>query len=65
LGPLLYRSTEGSPLFLVNVVDYLVGQGWIVEMEGKWELNVYFTEFCHRFHAKAATRFTPKVTTQN
>lgn len=39
LGPILYRSTEGSPLFLVNVVDYLVAQGWILEVEGKWELK--------------------------
>jgi DNA-binding winged helix-turn-helix (wHTH) protein len=31
LGPILHRSTEGSPLFMVNLVDDWVRQGLLVE----------------------------------
>src|SRR5262249_12835746 len=34
----LHGHTEGNPLFLVNVVDYLVVQGTIAARGGGWEL---------------------------
>jgi DNA-binding winged helix-turn-helix (wHTH) protein/predicted ATPase len=38
LGHALHRSTEGNPLFVVNVVDYWVSQKVLVETEGQWQL---------------------------
>ncbi|MBI3303934.1 MAG: AAA family ATPase [Deltaproteobacteria bacterium] len=39
LTGLIHRRTDGNPLFMVNVVDYLVRQGMMVEDRGKWELK--------------------------
>src|SRR5215467_3035027 len=36
----IYRRTEGNPLFLVNVVEYLIDQKMIVEEERGWNLRV-------------------------
>lgn len=38
LGQAIHRSTEGNPLFMVNVVDYWVSQGLLVETAGQWQL---------------------------
>lgn len=40
LARLIYDRTDGNPLFMVNVVDYLVAQGLIMASDGKWELKV-------------------------
>lgn len=40
LARLIYDRTDGNPLFMVNVVDYLVAQGSIVQSDGRWELQV-------------------------
>jgi len=34
----IHESTEGSPLFIVNVVDYWLSQGELVETDGQWQL---------------------------
>ena len=39
LGAFVYERTEGHALFLVNVVEHLVGQGVIVCREGQWTLQ--------------------------
>src|SRR5262249_14879759 len=39
LATLIHSRTEGSPLFMVNAVDYLVGEGSIAESGGVWELT--------------------------
>ncbi|MBI3304256.1 MAG: AAA family ATPase [Deltaproteobacteria bacterium] len=36
---LIHQRTDGNPLFLVNVADYLVAQGSIVQCDGRWELK--------------------------
>ena len=38
LEPLLVESSEGSPFFLVALVDHLLAQGVLVEHGGRWEL---------------------------
>ena len=38
LAEMIYRHTEGNPLFMVNVVDYLVNLNLILEREGKYVL---------------------------
>jgi DNA-binding winged helix-turn-helix (wHTH) protein/predicted ATPase len=38
LGTALHRSTEGNPLFIINVVDYWLSQGVLVETAGHWQL---------------------------
>ena len=38
LARMLYRRTDGNPLFMVNVVDYWMRQGVMVERSGQWEL---------------------------
>jgi len=40
LASLIHERTDGSPLFIVNVVDYLVDQGLIAQVDGKWEFKV-------------------------
>jgi DNA-binding winged helix-turn-helix (wHTH) protein/predicted ATPase len=39
LGPAIHRSTEGNPLFMVNVVDYWLSQQVLVETAGGWQLT--------------------------
>ena len=38
LGRTIHRSTEGNPLFMVNVVDYWLSQEVLVETAGQWHL---------------------------
>jgi predicted ATPase/DNA-binding winged helix-turn-helix (wHTH) protein len=40
LAVLIHERTEGSPLFMVNAVDYLLTEGSISEQERQWELSV-------------------------
>jgi predicted ATPase len=40
LAGLIHERTEGNPLFMVNVVDYLVAEGLLVETQACWELSV-------------------------
>lgn len=37
---LLHRCTEGSPLFLVNLVDDLIAQQLVLQSNGCWEVRV-------------------------
>jgi predicted ATPase len=39
LAALIHQRTEGSPLFMVNAVDYFVAQGFIKEVDECWELS--------------------------
>lgn len=39
LARLIHERTEGNPLFMVNVVDYLLAEGLIAETGEQWELN--------------------------
>src|SRR5262249_26619609 len=41
---MIHQRTEGNPLFMVNVVDYLLAEGRIVEDSGEWHLRAYSTE---------------------
>ena len=36
---MVHRRTEGNPLFMVNVVQYLIDEGVIAEDEGTWKLR--------------------------
>ena len=38
LAAVLHGSTEGNPLFLVNTIDDLIGQGQLREVDGRWRL---------------------------
>jgi DNA-binding winged helix-turn-helix (wHTH) protein/predicted ATPase/type II secretory pathway predicted ATPase ExeA len=38
LANAIHRRTEGNPLFIVNVTDYLLTQHAIVERDGQWEV---------------------------
>ncbi|NOT55683.1 MAG: AAA family ATPase, partial [Deltaproteobacteria bacterium] len=44
LGAAIRRNTDGNPLFVVNMVDYLAAQGVIAEIEGYWRLRTPVTE---------------------
>jgi tetratricopeptide (TPR) repeat protein len=35
----IYRRTEGNPLFMVNLVEYLIDQKKIIEEKGVWNLS--------------------------
>ncbi len=34
----VHQRTEGNPLFIVNLVDYLLAQGALVQRDGQWVL---------------------------
>jgi predicted ATPase len=36
LGRVLYRRTDGHPLFMVEMVDAWLRQGWVREGKGRW-----------------------------
>jgi predicted ATPase/DNA-binding winged helix-turn-helix (wHTH) protein len=40
----VHQRTEGNPLFMVNMVEYWVTQGWLAEVEGCWMLRVGLPE---------------------
>ncbi len=40
LAPLIHRSTDGNPLFMVNATDHLVAHGMIGRSAGTWVLQV-------------------------
>ena len=44
LARLIHERTEGNPLFMVNVVDYLLAEGLITETREQWELNAKLEE---------------------
>jgi DNA-binding winged helix-turn-helix (wHTH) protein/tetratricopeptide (TPR) repeat protein len=41
---MIYRRTEGNPLFMVNLVEYLSHQNVIAEEQGTWKLRVELAE---------------------
>jgi DNA-binding winged helix-turn-helix (wHTH) protein/predicted ATPase len=43
----IYRRTEGNPLFMVSLVEYLIHQNVIVEEHGTWKLSVDLAELEH------------------
>jgi predicted ATPase len=44
LARLIHQSTEGNPLFMVNVVDDLVAQKVVREVKGHWQLQAALEE---------------------
>jgi len=44
LARCVHQRTEGNPLFMVNMVEYWVTQGWLAEVEGRWTLRVGLPE---------------------
>ena len=40
----IYRRTEGNPLFMVNLVEYLIDQKIIVEEQGAWKFGLDSSE---------------------
>lgn len=44
LARLIHQRTGGNPLFLVNLVDYLLDENIIVERQGRWQLQVELAE---------------------
>jgi predicted ATPase len=40
LARMIHQRTEGNPLFMVNVAEYLVDEKIITEHEGHWQLQV-------------------------
>jgi predicted ATPase len=39
LARLVYRRTDGNPLFMVNLTDYLVAKEFIVQVNDRWKLK--------------------------
>jgi DNA-binding winged helix-turn-helix (wHTH) protein/tetratricopeptide (TPR) repeat protein len=40
----IYQRTEGNPLFMVNLVEYLIDHTIVVEEQGIWKLGVELSE---------------------
>jgi DNA-binding winged helix-turn-helix (wHTH) protein/predicted ATPase len=43
----IYRRTDGNPLFMVNLVEYLIDHKLVIEEEGLWSLCVECSELEH------------------
>jgi DNA-binding winged helix-turn-helix (wHTH) protein/predicted ATPase len=39
LARMIHQRTDGNPLFMINIVDYLITQGAIVQADGQWKLQ--------------------------
>ncbi|MBI3304074.1 MAG: hypothetical protein HYZ72_18575 [Deltaproteobacteria bacterium] len=39
LARLIHQRTDGNPLFMVNLVDYLLARGVLAQVDGQWELQ--------------------------
>ena len=44
LGQIIHQSTEGNPLFMVNVVDEWIRQGLLTETDGQWQVTAKVEE---------------------
>jgi predicted ATPase len=44
LAPLVYKRTDGNPLFMVNLTDYLVAKEFMVQVNDRWELRGHARE---------------------
>jgi DNA-binding winged helix-turn-helix (wHTH) protein len=44
MAPWIHRRTEGSPLFVINLLDHLVARGLIAQHGKEWTLNVTLDE---------------------
>ena len=44
LARAVYQRTEGNPLFMVNVVEYLLAQGILRQEHGRWQLHAEGTD---------------------
>jgi predicted ATPase/DNA-binding winged helix-turn-helix (wHTH) protein len=44
LATVIHDRTEGNPLFMVNVVDYLADDNKIIEVDGTWRLEIDLNE---------------------
>jgi DNA-binding winged helix-turn-helix (wHTH) protein/predicted ATPase/energy-coupling factor transporter ATP-binding protein EcfA2 len=43
----IYRRTDGNPLFMVNLVEYLIDHNVIAQEQGSWKLRVECSEAEH------------------
>jgi predicted ATPase len=41
---LVHQRTDGNPLFMVNLVEDWLSQGWLLQVEGRWTLRVGLAE---------------------
>lgn len=39
LAHVIHQRSEGNPLFMVNMIEYLIGQGVLRQQAGRWELQ--------------------------
>jgi predicted ATPase len=68
IARLIHRRTDGNPLFMVNVVEYLIAQGVLVtETVGRWtvqrgleEVEVGVPESLRQMIEKQLERLTPQ-----
>ncbi|HST09000.1 MAG TPA: AAA family ATPase [Terriglobales bacterium] len=44
LARMIHRRTEGNPLFMVNVVEYLIDEKLLVQDQGAWKIPVDLAE---------------------
>ena len=40
VAQLVHRRTDGHPLFMVNLVDYLLARGALARVDGRWTLTI-------------------------
>jgi predicted ATPase/DNA-binding winged helix-turn-helix (wHTH) protein len=47
LARAIYKRTEGNPLFMLNLIEYLIDRKVVVEEQGTWKLRVELSEVEH------------------
>jgi DNA-binding winged helix-turn-helix (wHTH) protein/tetratricopeptide (TPR) repeat protein/Cdc6-like AAA superfamily ATPase len=62
----IYKRTEGNPLFMLNLVEYLIDRKMVIQEQGAWRLSVEVSEIEHEVPAslrelieKQIERLTP------
>ncbi len=60
-APMLHARTDGSPLFVVDLVRYLRDRGVIQELSGRWSLTAPFAELAGELPASVRSMVQRKI----
>ena len=55
LARAIHQATEGNPLFVVNLVDYWIARGVLVEHDGRWGIDARADDVAGRIRTRCAT----------
>ena len=65
LAPTPYRRTEGNPLFMVNLLEHWMAQGWLSQQHGAWILRPGWEDIAQEIPATLRELVTQRQTRLN